>query len=74
MQLSEGEEEEALLRRWRYIKMGKGLGAWRREGRAAYRLEKSLLEPPSSWDGEPAPERELAAMMVVEFKPEERPK
>ena len=57
-----------------YIKAGEDWGVWRREEREAYRLEKSLLEPPNSWDGEPAPERELAAMMAVEFKPEERPK
>jgi len=37
----------------------------------AYLLEKSLEEPPpSSCDGEPAPERELEAMMPEELMPE----
>lgn len=76
---------EVLSRGWRKSEAGEVGDSWgcgedwvkmteRKREREMYRLEKSLLEPPNSWDGEPAPERELAAMMAVEFKPEERPK
>ena len=43
------------------------------EWRAAYRLEKSRLEPPRSCDGEPAPDRGLPPIMLEEESPPTRP-
>jgi hypothetical protein len=43
------------------------VGAWAPK-RRAYRLENSLLEPPRSCDGEPAPDRVLPAILPVAFK------
>lgn len=41
---------------------------------AAYRLEKTRLDPPMSWDGEPAPDLEAPLILLVGGSPGERPK
>lgn len=40
----------------------------------AYLFENSLPEAPISWDGEPAPDRVVPAILAEELRPVERPK